>query len=156
MGRHSHETVSVNHNFWRERWAEAESNWVPSAYQPNALPLGQNSSHIFLLLLLLLLLLYFCFSTATSSSFFFLSSFFLLSRSFVLFFRPEVILFGWQDGEIQLPTSSPSAAASPRIKHGPQGAGLVQQEGCFKQVVSHFKMAALTFENSLRHNWRTL
>ena len=30
--------------FWRERRAEAGSNWGPSAYQPNALPLGQTGS----------------------------------------------------------------------------------------------------------------
>ena len=32
-------------NFGRERRAEAESNRGPSAYQPNALPLGQTGSH---------------------------------------------------------------------------------------------------------------
>ena len=32
------------HNFWRERRAEADSNRGPSAYQPNALPLGQTGS----------------------------------------------------------------------------------------------------------------
>ena len=37
-------TVSTNHNCWRERTAEAESNRRPSAYQPNALPLGQAGS----------------------------------------------------------------------------------------------------------------
>ena len=37
----SHKTVSTNHNFWREMRAEAVSNQGPSAYQPNALPLGQ-------------------------------------------------------------------------------------------------------------------
>ena len=43
----SHKTVSTNHNlFRRERRAEAESNQGPSAYQPNALPLGQTSSPI--------------------------------------------------------------------------------------------------------------
>ena len=26
--------MSTDHNFWRERRAEAESNWGPSAYQP--------------------------------------------------------------------------------------------------------------------------
>ena len=31
--------------FWRERRAEAVSNRGPSAYQPNALPLGQTGSH---------------------------------------------------------------------------------------------------------------
>ena len=39
-----HKTVSVNHNLWREGKAEAESNRSPSAYQPNALPLGQAGS----------------------------------------------------------------------------------------------------------------
>ena len=33
--------MSINHKFWRERRAEAESNQGLSAYQPNALPLGQ-------------------------------------------------------------------------------------------------------------------
>ena len=32
--------MSINHNFWRERRAEAVSNRGSSAYQPNALPLG--------------------------------------------------------------------------------------------------------------------
>ena len=40
----SHKKVSTNHNFWRERRAEAVSNRGPSAYQPNALPLGQTGS----------------------------------------------------------------------------------------------------------------
>ena len=41
----SHKTVSTDHNFWRERRAEADSNRGPSAYQPNALPpLGQTGS----------------------------------------------------------------------------------------------------------------
>ena len=31
--------------FWSERTAEANSNRCPSAYQPNALPLGQTGSH---------------------------------------------------------------------------------------------------------------
>ena len=35
----SHKTVSTDHNFSRER--RADSNRGPSAYQPNALPLGQ-------------------------------------------------------------------------------------------------------------------
>ena len=39
-----HKTVSTEHNFWRERRAEADSNSGPSAYQPNALPLGQTGS----------------------------------------------------------------------------------------------------------------
>ena len=34
----------TDHNFWRERRAEADSNQGPSAYQPNALPLGQTGS----------------------------------------------------------------------------------------------------------------
>ena len=37
----NHKTVSTDHNFWRERRAEVDSNWGHSAYQPNALPLGQ-------------------------------------------------------------------------------------------------------------------
>ena len=37
----SHKTASTDHNFRRERRAEADSNRGPSAYQPNALPLGQ-------------------------------------------------------------------------------------------------------------------
>ena len=36
-------TVCV-HSFGRERRAEAESNRGPSAYHPNALPLGQTGS----------------------------------------------------------------------------------------------------------------
>ena len=41
----SHKTVSTNHNlFWWERRAEAVSNRGPSAYQPNALPLGHIGS----------------------------------------------------------------------------------------------------------------
>ena len=39
----SHKWDSV-HSFWRERRTEADSNWGPSAYQLNALPLGQTSS----------------------------------------------------------------------------------------------------------------
>ena len=41
----SHKTMSTDHNFWRERKAEADSNRGPFAYQPNALPLGQADSH---------------------------------------------------------------------------------------------------------------
>ena len=37
----SHKTVSTDHNFWRERRAEADSNRSPSA-----LPLGHTGSHI--------------------------------------------------------------------------------------------------------------
>ena len=43
----SHETVSTDHNFRRERRAEADSNRGPSAYQPNALPLGQTGSQVY-------------------------------------------------------------------------------------------------------------
>ena len=43
--RDSHKTVSTDHNFWRERRAEAELIRGPSAYQPDALPLGQTGSH---------------------------------------------------------------------------------------------------------------
>ena len=42
----SHKTVSTDHNFWRERKAETDSNRGPSAYQPNALPLGQTGSQV--------------------------------------------------------------------------------------------------------------
>ena len=42
--RQSHKTVSTDHNFWRERRAEADSNRGPSVYQPNALPLGHSGS----------------------------------------------------------------------------------------------------------------
>ena len=45
---HSHKTVSTDHNFWRKRRAEADSNRSPSAYKPNALLLGQTSSHVIL------------------------------------------------------------------------------------------------------------
>ena len=43
--RDSHKTMSTNHNFWRERRAKAVSNRSPSAYQPNALTLGQTGCH---------------------------------------------------------------------------------------------------------------
>ena len=39
----SHKTVSTDHNFCRERKAEADLNRGPSAYQLSALPLGQTS-----------------------------------------------------------------------------------------------------------------
>ena len=42
----SHETVSTDHNFSRGRRAEADSNRGSSAYQPNALPLGQAGSRL--------------------------------------------------------------------------------------------------------------
>ena len=41
----SHKTVATDHNFWRERRTEADSNRGPSAYHPNALLLGQSGSH---------------------------------------------------------------------------------------------------------------
>jgi len=37
-------TAPINHNFWRERRPETESNRGPSAYPPNALPLGPTGS----------------------------------------------------------------------------------------------------------------
>ena len=37
----TNKTVSTDYNFSRERRAKADSNRGPSAYQPNALPLGQ-------------------------------------------------------------------------------------------------------------------
>ena len=40
-----HKTVSTDHNFWKEGRAEADLNRGPSAYQPNALPLGQTDAH---------------------------------------------------------------------------------------------------------------
>ena len=40
----SHKTVSTDHNFWKEKRAEADSNWGPSAYQLNALPPRQTGS----------------------------------------------------------------------------------------------------------------
>ena len=42
--RQSHRTMSTNHNLFEEKRAEAVSNRCPSAYQPNALPLGQTGS----------------------------------------------------------------------------------------------------------------
>ena len=38
--------VSTDHNFWRERKAETESNRGPCTYQPNVLPLGQAGLHV--------------------------------------------------------------------------------------------------------------
>ena len=38
--------MSTDHNFWRERRAEADSSRGLSAYQPNALPLSQTGSHL--------------------------------------------------------------------------------------------------------------
>ena len=38
--------MSTDHNFWRARRAEADSNRGPSAYQPNALPLGQTTFEV--------------------------------------------------------------------------------------------------------------
>ena len=42
----TNKTVSTDHNLSRERRSEADSNRGPSAYQPNALPLGQTGSHV--------------------------------------------------------------------------------------------------------------
>ena len=44
---HSHRTVSTNRNLFEEKGAEAVSNRGPSAYQSNALPLGQTDSQIY-------------------------------------------------------------------------------------------------------------
>ena len=41
----SQDSVHKQQTYWRERRAEAVLNWGPSAYQPNALPLGQIGSH---------------------------------------------------------------------------------------------------------------
>ena len=38
--------MSTNHKFWRERRADADSKRGSSAYEPNALPLGQTGSPI--------------------------------------------------------------------------------------------------------------
>ena len=50
----SHKTESTDHNFRREKRAETDSNRGPSAYLPNALPLGQTGSlnSVFLFLFL--------------------------------------------------------------------------------------------------------
>ena len=40
----SHKTVHKPQPFWREKRAEVVSYWGPSAYQPNALLLGQTGS----------------------------------------------------------------------------------------------------------------
>ena len=40
----SHKTVHKPQSFWREGTAEAVSNRGPSAYHPNAFPLGQTGS----------------------------------------------------------------------------------------------------------------
>ena len=42
----SHKTVSTDHNILRERRTEADLNRGPSAYQPNALQLGQTGSPV--------------------------------------------------------------------------------------------------------------
>ena len=42
----TNKAVSTDPNFWRERRAEVDSNRGPSAYQPNALPLGQTGSQV--------------------------------------------------------------------------------------------------------------
>ena len=43
----SHKAVSTDHNFWRERRAEVDSNRDSSVSQPNALTLGQTGPLIF-------------------------------------------------------------------------------------------------------------
>ncbi len=49
----SHRTVSTNHNLFEEKGEPKRvSNRGPSAYQPNALPLGQTGSHFGATLLL--------------------------------------------------------------------------------------------------------
>ena len=45
----SHKTVHKPQSFWREGTAEAVSNRGPSAYHPNAFPLGQTGSLLLLL-----------------------------------------------------------------------------------------------------------
>ena len=57
----SHKTVSTNHNLFEEKRAEAVSNRGPSAYQPNALPLGQNGSLRVYFVRSFVLFLFFCF-----------------------------------------------------------------------------------------------
>ena len=42
----SHKTVSTDHNLWRERRAEADSNWGPSVYQLTVLLLTIITSQI--------------------------------------------------------------------------------------------------------------
>ena len=44
LGRFYMRDKVTDHNLWRERRAEVDSNRGPSAYQPNALPLGQTGS----------------------------------------------------------------------------------------------------------------
>ena len=39
-------TVSTDPNFWRERRAEGDLNLGPTAYQPNAIALGQTDAHV--------------------------------------------------------------------------------------------------------------
>ena len=45
---HSHKTVSTNHNLFEEKVELVQSNWGPSTYQPNAIPLGQTISEIYI------------------------------------------------------------------------------------------------------------
>ena len=47
----SYKTVSTDHDFWRERRAEAESNRGPSAYHPNAFRLAKQANPTLLALL---------------------------------------------------------------------------------------------------------
>ena len=47
-GQSHQDSVRKPQPFWRERRAEAVSNWGPSTYQPNTLPLGQTGSRMWL------------------------------------------------------------------------------------------------------------
>ena len=47
----SHKTVSTNHNLSEEKGEPTVSNRGPSAYQPNALPLGQTGSQAVFLMM---------------------------------------------------------------------------------------------------------
>ena len=87
----SQKTVSTDHNFWRERRAEADSNRGPSAYQPNALPLGQTGSLKNNYLLLILLLLFFLFL------FFF---FFFYTSTWNQCERRMVFVMRWMNGKL--------------------------------------------------------
>ena len=41
----NHNTMSINHSFWRERRPDTDSNRHPSAYQPRTSPPGRTSWH---------------------------------------------------------------------------------------------------------------
>ena len=72
----SHKTASTDHNLWRERRAEAYSNRGPSAYQSNALPLGQTGSQAICVVSPLLILISKLFSIFFSFLFLFFFFFF--------------------------------------------------------------------------------